>query len=303
MRRVERVRITEVGPRDGLQNEAAQLSTEQKLELIRRLADAGLREIEVTSFVHPKWIPAMADAEAVAGALERREGLCYSVLVPNMRGYERAAPFRPDEVTLVCSASEGHNRANLNRSTAESLEALAEVAARARADGFPVRGSISTSFWCPFDGRTAPERVVWVAQRYAEMGAREVSLADTLGVADPRQVGELVPLVRDAAGIPVSLHLHDTAGMGLACVLVGLDAGVERFDSSIGGLGGCPYAPGAAGNLATEDLVFMLNQMGIETGVDEARLLDAARFLHAAVGHPLPSRRLTMAMASASGTR
>ncbi|HET7035470.1 MAG TPA: hydroxymethylglutaryl-CoA lyase [Thermomicrobiaceae bacterium] len=291
----ERVRITEVGPRDGLQNEAARLSTAQKVELIASLAAAGLRDIEATAFVHPRWIPALADAEDVLGTLPRDGSVGYSVLVPNLKGYQRAAPLQPDEVSLVCSASEGHNRANLNRSTAESLAGLAEVAAAARADGILLRGAISTSFWCPFDGRTSEARVVEVARAYAAMGVAEVCLADTLGTADPRHVAGLVPRVRDATGLPVSLHLHDTAGMALACVLAGLEAGVERFDAAVGGLGGCPYAPGAAGNLATEDLVGMLQQMGIETGVDEPALLEAARFLRDAVGHPLPSHRLALA--------
>ena len=298
----QRVRITEVGPRDGLQNEATHLSTAEKVELIARLAAAGLRDIEATAFVHPRWIPALADAEDVLAALPRKErdqGICYSVLVPNLKGYQRAAPLQPDEVSLVCSASQGHNRANLNRSTEESLTGLAEVAAAVRADGIPLRGAISTSFWCPFDGRTPEERVVEVARAYAAMGVAEVCLADTLGTADPRHVAGLVPRVRDATGLPVSLHLHDTAGMALACVLAGLEAGVERFDAAVGGLGGCPYAPGAAGNLATEDLVGMLHQMGIATGVDEPALLEAAYYLRDAVGHPLPSHRLALAGAQA----
>ncbi|HET9015536.1 MAG TPA: hydroxymethylglutaryl-CoA lyase [Thermomicrobiaceae bacterium] len=295
----ERVLVTEVGPRDGLQNEATSLTTARKAELIARLAAAGLSDIEATSFVHPRWIPQLADAEDLMPLLPRRGGIAYTVLIPNLRGYERAAPLRPDAVTLVCSASERHNRANLNRSTEESLAGLAEVAARARADGVPVRGAISTAFWCPFEGRVPVERVVWVARAYAEMGAVEVSLADTLGTADPRHVATLVPLVREAIGLPVSLHLHDTAGMALACVVAGLEVGIDHFDAAIGGLGGCPYAPGAAGNLATEDLVFMLHRLGIATGVDEERLLDAARFAREAVGHDLHSRRLALADAGA----
>ncbi|MHB8647752.1 MAG: hydroxymethylglutaryl-CoA lyase [Thermomicrobiales bacterium] len=289
-----RVTIMEVGPRDGLQNESVLVPTEEKVALIRRLVAAGLAEIEATSFVHPRWIPALADADAVLVALPRA-GVRYSVLVPNMRGYERAAPLRPDEIVLFCSASESHNRANLNRSTAESLAELARVAARAKADGFRLRGAISTSFWCPFEGRMPAARVCEVAQAYQAMGADEVGIADTLGAADPLHVRTLVVAVRSAVDVSLSLHLHDTYGMALACVVAGLDTGIERFDASIGGLGGCPYAPGAAGNIATEDLVFMLHRMGVATGIDEDALMDAARYAASLVGHPLQSRRMALA--------
>ncbi len=289
-----RVTIMEVGPRDGLQNESILVPTEQKVALIRRLIAAGLAEIEATSFVHPQWIPALADADDVMAAIPR-SGVHYSVLVPNMRGYERARNLRPDEIVLFCSASDSHNRANLNRSTAESLEQLALVAARAKADGCRLRGAISTSFWCPFEGRVPPARVCAIAQAYQAMGADEVGIADTLGAADPLHVRTLVADVRGAVDIALSLHLHDTYGMSLACVVAGLDAGVERFDSSIGGLGGCPYAPGAAGNIATEDLVFMLHRMGVETGIDEDALMEAARYAQSLVGHSLKSRRMALA--------
>ncbi len=289
-----RVTIMEVGPRDGLQNESVLVPTGAKVALIRRLIAAGLVEIEATSFVHPQWIPALADADDVMAALPRA-GVRYSTLVPNIRGYERAVSVRPDEIVLFCSATESHNRANLNRSTAESLEQLALVAARAKADGFRLRGAISTSFWCPFEGRVPPARVCAIAQAYEAMGADEVGISDTLGAADPLHVSTLVADVQSAVGIGLSLHLHDTYGMALACVVAGLDAGIERFDSSIGGLGGCPYAPGAAGNIATEDLVFMLHRMGVETGIDEDALMDAARYAQSLVGHPLQSRRMALA--------
>jgi len=292
-----RVAITEVGPRDGFQNEPVFVPTEGKLELIRRLIAAGLREIEATAFVHPKWIPALTDADDVLAAVPRDRGVRYSALVPNMRGYERAVGLKPDEIVLVCSASESHNRANLNRTTEESLAQLALVALRARADGIRLRGAISTSFWCPFEGRVSSARVCEVAQAYQAMGADEIGLADTLGAADPLHIGTLVADVRSAVDIPLSLHLHDTYGMALACVVAGLDAGITRFDSSIGGLGGCPYAPGAAGNIATEDLVFMLHRMGVATGIDEEKLMDAARYAESLVGHPLTSRRMSLARA------
>jgi hydroxymethylglutaryl-CoA lyase len=290
-----RVRITEVGPRDGLQSEAVILSTEQKCRLIELLIAAGIREIEVAAFVHPRWMPTMADAEAVLAAVPRGLGARYSVLIPNLKGYQRAAPLRPDEIVVVCSASERHNQANLNRSTAESLAEFQQVVALAQHDQLPVRGAIATAFWCPYEGRISVSRVCDVAEAYAAMGVQEIALADTLGAADPRHVRELVLAVRQSTGLPVSLHLHNTAGLALACFVAALDIGVERFDTSIGGLGGCPYCPGAAGNVATEDVVFLLERLGIQTGIDQAKLLDAARYVQMLVGHPLHSYRLVTA--------
>lgn len=285
----------EVGPRDGLQNEATFVETEKKLALLRMLVAAGLREIEATAFVHPQWIPALADADAVLAAAPRDTGTHYSALVPNMRGYERAIAAKPDEIVIFCSASESHNRANVNRSTEESLAQLADVVARAKADGIRVRGAVSTAFWCPFEGRVPHARACMVAAAYQAMGADEVGLSDTLGAADPQHVRTLVAAVRATIDLPIALHLHDTYGMALANVVAGLDAGVTRYDAAIGGLGGCPYAPGARGNVATEDLVFMLHRMGIGTGIDEDALMDAARFAEALVGHPLQSRRSSLA--------
>lgn len=289
------VRITEVGPRDGLQNEPILVPSERKLELIGLLAAAGLGTIEATSFVHPRWIPALADAEAVVAALPARDTTSYRVLIPNVKGYERARAFKPDAIALVCSASESHNQRNLNRSTAESLAGLKETAALALADGVRVQGVISTSFWCPFEGRIAESRVRWVAEQYASMGVDDISLADTLGAADPLHVATLVRAVRDAVDASLTLHLHDTYGLALPCVLAGLDAGITSYDSSIGGLGGCPYAPGAAGNLATEDLVFFLHRLGVTTGIDDAALLAAAELARDIAGHALPSKRLALA--------
>jgi hydroxymethylglutaryl-CoA lyase len=283
--RPKRVRVVDVGPRDGLQNESAFVPTPEKLRLVELLADAGLREIEATAFVHPKWIPALADAEAVLAGVPRDRGVRYAALIPNLRGYERAVSgTRPDEVVLVCSASEGHNRANLNRSTDESLADLATVAARAKADGIGLRGAISTSFWCPFDGRTPEARVREVAAAYAAMGVDEIVLADTLGQADPDHAAVLAADVRERVGLPVALHLHDTYGMALACIYAALEVGVGARAAALGGLGGCPYCPGASGNLATERLVYMLHRLGIETGVDEAKLAEAARFARELVG-------------------
>lgn len=294
MRIPAEVRLTEVGPRDGLQNEPVLVPAEQKLELIAKLAHAGISAIEATSFVHPRWIPALADAEAVAGALPARDTTSYRVLIPNAKGYERARHSHPDAIALVCSASESHNQRNLNRSTADSLAGLAEAARMAKQDGVRVQGVISTSFWCPFEGRIPEARVRWVAEQYVALGVDDLSLADTLGAADPLHVVSLINVVREAVDTPLTLHLHDTYGLALACVVAALEVGVTSYDSSIGGLGGCPYAPGAAGNLATEDLVFLLHRLGVKTGVDEAALLDAAMLARDLAGHPLPSKRLAL---------
>lgn len=289
------VAVMEVGPRDGLQNEAKYVATEKKIALLRLLVAAGVREIEATAFVHPRWIPALADADTVLAAAPRDAGTRWSALVPNMRGYERAIAAKPDEIVIFCSASERHNRANVNCSTEESLAQLAAVVVRAKADGLRVRGAIATAFWCPFEGRVPPARACMVAAAYQAMGVDELGLSDTLGAADPQHVRTLIADARSVVDLPIALHLHDTYGMALANVVAGLDAGVTRYDAAIGGLGGCPYAPGAQGNVATEDLVFMLHRMGIRTGINEDALLAAARYAERLVGHPLHSRRMALA--------
>ncbi len=281
----ERVRISEVGPRDGLQNEAARVPVELKIELIERLVAAGLPEIEVSSFVSPKWIPQLADADEVVAALPKRPGVRYGALVPNEQGYDRfRASGRLEVAALFISTSETHNRKNVNRSVAEHLERLRPVAERARADGVQVRAYASTVFGCPYEGQVDPAAVVDLVRRLDDMGADEIALGDTNGVGVPRQVRSLVALLRDH--IPLDrlvLHVHDTWGRGLANVEAGFEAGLRKFDSSIGGLGGCPYAPGAAGNVATEDLVALFDAAGVETGIDLDALVDVAAWLESQV--------------------
>jgi hydroxymethylglutaryl-CoA lyase len=291
MKLPEQVVITEVGPRDGLQNEARTIPLEQKVALIERLAETGLRRIEAVSFVHPRAIPQMADAAQVMAALRRRPGVTYIALVPNEVGARNAIAARADELAAVVSASESHNRANLNRSIAETLSEIAKVASLAREAGVPWAGYVSTAFGCPYEGAVDPGRVLSLARELRDLGAYAVALGDTIGVANPRQVYELVSRLRqELPGIPLRLHFHDTRGAALANVLAALQAGADQFDGSVGGLGGCPYAPGASGNVATEDLVAMLAAMGIETGVDLSSLVAVSWFAEEVVGRPLEGR-------------
>ena len=295
------VEIVEVGPRDGLQNEAATVATPDKVALLAALRAAGLRHFEATSFVSPKWIPRLADAEAVLAALPHDPAVIYGGLIPNDRGYDRALAAGAREVALVVSATEGHCRANLNRAIAEVLARFAPIAARGLADGIRVRANISTAFGCPFDGVTPIAQVLGVAERIAAAGIADITLSDTIGVANPRQVAELFMQARAALpAVTFAAHFHDTRGLALANVVAALDAGIRRFDASIGGLGGCPYAPGASGNVATEDLAFMLAEMGIATGLDLDRLLDATELVARLVGHPARAR-LTRALLRGSG--
>ncbi len=287
------VTIVDVTARDGLQDADQIISSEDKLALISALIDAGIRHIEATSFMHPKWIPQLADADLVAAQLPQAPGVTYSALIPNMRGYERARAAGIGEVTLVVSASESHNRANLNRSVDQTLDQLREVAARAREDGVAVRGAIATSFGCPFEGTVAPASVLKIVRAYAGMGVNQVSLADTIGVGNPHQVYELFNLARAELppAISLSAHFHDRAGYGLANVFAALQAGVATFDAAVGGLGGCPYAPGAPGNLSTETLVEYLESMGFATGIALPKLARAREQLLAALsrGEPVTS--------------
>jgi hydroxymethylglutaryl-CoA lyase len=287
------ISIYEVGLRDGLQNEAAFVPTSEKVALAGLLADAGLRRIELTSFVSPRWIPQLADHATVAAEAPRRPGLEYSALVPNRRGVEGAHASGLDEVAIFMSATEAHSRKNINKSVEEALEALGDAAAAALELGMKVRGYLSTVFGCPYEGAVDPGRPHELVHRLLAMGVYEVSLGDTIGVANPRQVREFVRRV--AADVPldrVALHLHDTRGTALANVLAGLDAGVTTFDAAFGGLGGCPYAPGASGNLATEDLVYMLEGMGLSTGVDLDGLVHASERVTHLVSRTLPSKVL-----------
>lgn len=282
------VEVVEVGPRDGLQNEPAMVPTEGKVALLKALTAAGIKRFEATSFVSPKWIPQLADAADVIAGLPPAPAVTYAGLVPNERGYERAKTAGLPEVVLVISATEGHSRANLNRTVAEALATIPVMAQRGHADGIHVRVSVSTAFGCPFDGVPEIERVLWIVDCVAAAGIDEVTLCDTIGVANPQQVFETFTRVRNAhPDLEIGAHFHDTRGLALANVVAALDAGIHAFDASIGGLGGCPFAPGAAGNVATEDIVYMLTEMGIETGIDLGRLMDVADLVAQLVGHPM----------------
>ena len=286
------VRIYEVSPRDGLQNELSVVRTEDKVALITRLADAGLRDIEVTSFVRPQWIPQLSDAAEVLAQLPRREGVRYWALVPNLRGLERAIETGVGCVATVLSASETHNKKNLNRTRRESLAGLREVIALARAEELQVRGYISTVFGCPYEGPVPIAETVRLSLELLEAGAHELALGDTTGMGNPAQVIAVVEALR-AAGVPLSaigLHMHDTRGSALANVLAGYQVGVRTFDGSVAGVGGCPYAPGASGNAASDDLVHMFEAMGADTGVELDAMAEAGVFLAEALGRDLPGR-------------
>jgi isopropylmalate/homocitrate/citramalate synthase len=289
----DRVRVYEVGPRDGLQNEAAAIPLATKVEFIRRLAAAGLREIEATSFVSPKAIPQLADAdELLPAVLPDAGGARYPVLVPNERGMARAEAAGADALAVFTAASDAFTQRNIGMTIEESLGAFEPVLRRAADLGWWRRGYVSTAFGCPYTGAVAPERAIAVARRLLALGVDEVCFGDTIGVGVPSQVAALTGLAV-ADGIPldrIAFHFHDTRGTALANVVAGLDAGVRCFDSSTGGTGGCPYAPGAAGNLATEDLVYLLDKSGFEHDVDLEGVLDAARFITAALGKPLASK-------------
>jgi hydroxymethylglutaryl-CoA lyase len=284
------VRIREVGPRDGFQNEPEVIATDDKVRLIGMLVAARLRRLEITSFVRPDVIPQLADAEEVLRRIERPEDIAYSVLIPNERGLERALGLRDrfDEVNLFLSASETHNRKNVNRSIAESLEGLRRTIDRARSEGLRCEGVISVSFGCPFEGEVPAEGVFEIAESLAEAGCEEVSFGDTTGMANPRQVGEFFAAARQRLpGVELTAHFHNTRGQGLANVLAALSAGVESFEAAFGELGGSPVSPGATGNISTEDLVSMLHEMGIDTGIDLAALIEASLAAQELLGRPL----------------
>ena len=286
----QRVRIREVGPRDGFQNEPEVIETADKVRLIGMLADSGLRRLEVTSFVRPDVIPQLADAEQVLAAIEPREGVSYSVLIPNERGLERALRLRErfHEVNLFLSASEAHNRKNVNRSIEESLAGLETTIAAALGAGLRCEGVISVSFGCPYEGHVPPERVVEIAARLAAAGCEEIGFGDTTGMANPRQVGEFFAAARERLiGVELTAHFHNTRGQGLANVLAALQQGVSSFESAFGELGGCPVPPGSTGNISTEDLVSMLDEMGVETGIDLPSVIAASRAAQELLGRPL----------------
>jgi hydroxymethylglutaryl-CoA lyase len=289
------VRIREVGPRDGFQNEPETIPTAEKIRLVDLLSGTGLRRVEVTSFVRPDAIPQLADAEEVLAGVQRREGVAFSVLIPNERGLERALALRErfDEINVFVSATETHNRENVNRSIEESLAGLERTLTTAREEGLRCEGVISVSFGCPYEGEVPPERVFEIAERLVAAGCEEIGFGDTTGMANPRQVGEFFAAARERlGGVELTAHFHNTRGQGLANVLAALEAGVESFESSFGELGGCPVPPGATGNVATEDVVSMLHEMGVETGVDLPALVEASRAAQEVLGRPLGSHVL-----------
>jgi len=284
------VRIREVGPRDGFQNEPEVIPTDEKVRLIGMLARAGFQRLEVTSFVRADVIPQLADAEDVLARIERVDGVAYTVLIPNEKGLERALEHRDrfDEVNLFLSASETHNRENVNRSVSESLTGLERTIARAREEGLRCEGVIAVSFGCPYEGEVPQDRVFGIAERLAEAGCEEVGFGDTTGMANPAQVAEFFAAARERLpDVELTAHFHNTRGQGLANVLAALERGIESFESAFGELGGCPVPPGSTGNISTEDLVSMLEEMGVETGVDLAKLIEASRAVQETLGRPL----------------
>jgi len=300
------VTIYEVGPRDGLQNESRLIPTARKIELINALSDTGVHAIEITSFVNPKWIPQLADALEVAKTITRKPGVEYSALVPNARGLETALAGGMREIAVFLSASETHSKRNINKSIEEALEAFAETVPPALAHGVRVRAYVSTVYGCPYEGAVDPEVSVMLSKKLYDMGCYQVSLGDTIGVANPRQVRDVLTRVQSV--IPneaIAVHFHDTRGTALANILVSVEMGITVVDSALGGLGGCPYAPGASGNVATEDVVYMLEGMGIKTGVDLDKLVECSQMATALVGHEMPSKvyRATIGQRQRSRTR
>ena len=289
-----RVKIVDVGPRDGLQNEKLPVPAAVKIELVHRLQDAGLTEIEVTSFVSPKWVPQMADNAEVMAGITRKPGVRYSVLTPNMKGYEAAVASRPDEIVVFGAASEAFSQKNINCSIAESIERFAPVVEAALAKGIAVRGAMSCTVGCPYEGDIAPEKVAYLAGLMKGIGVQRVDVADTIGVGTPRQVQAAITATLQHFGVDaVCGHFHDTYGQALANTLAALELGVWNFQSSVAGLGGCPYAKGATGNVATEDVVYMLHGMGIDIGIDLDKLIDAGQYISDFLGRKSGSRVAT----------
>jgi len=292
------VRIREDGPRDGLQMERQFIPTEQKIALINALLETGLPRVEVTSFVHPKWIPQLVDGDEVIRRINQQPGVSYAVLVPNMRGVGRAIEARNagakiDELVFVISASESHNQANLNKSVAQSLTELADLIPSAKAAGFRTAAGAACAFGCPFEGHVPPEQVIEILKEEQRLGVAEIVIADTIGCANPVAVRDMFARAkRELSGVEITAHFHNTRGQGLANVVAAMLEGVDSFETAFGELGGCPYAPGATGNIATEDLVSMLHEMGIETGVDLDKLIACAKMAQQAVGRDLPSHVL-----------
>ena len=285
------VTLVEVGPRDGLQNEKQPVTTAQKIELVQRLQAAGLAELEVASFVSPKWVPQMADSAAVLAGIERRPGIRYSALTPNLKGFEAALACRPDEIVIFASATEAFSQRNINCSIAESVERFAPVVASAHAAGIKVRSAVSCALGCPYQGEVSADEVERVVVLLKGIGADHVGIADTIGVGTPRRVqAAMERALRHFPIDEVSGHFHDTYGQALANIYASLELGIHTFDASVAGLGGCPYAKGATGNVGTEDVLFMLQGLGIETGIDLGRLVDAAEYISGVIGRKPVSR-------------
>ena len=288
------VKLVDVGPRDGLQNEKAPVPAAVKIELVQRLQSAGLKEIEVTSFVSPKWVPQMADAADVMKGIERQSGVRYSVLTPNMKGFEAALASKPDEIVVFAAASEAFSQRNINCTVAESIERFAPVVAAAKAAGIYTRGAISCAVGCPYEGDVAPAQVELVARLMKSIGVQHMGVADTIGVGTPLKVQRAMEAALKHYDInDVSGHFHDTYGQALGNTLISLQMGVWQFDTSVAGLGGCPYAKGATGNVATEDVVYMLHGMGIDTGIDMDKLVDAGQFISEFLGRKPNSNAAT----------
>lgn len=287
------VTVVEVGPRDGLQNEANFVPTEQKIELIERLSETGLRRIEITSFVHPKAIPQLQDSEEIVKRIKQKQGIIYSTLVPNEKGLERALAAGVEEIGLFVSASETHNQKNVRMSIADSLKGFRNISEKALAHKLRMRGYVVTAFGCPYEGRVPREKVEFIIDEYKSLGVHEIALGDTTGMANPVMVSQMIERIGPRMGATdLALHFHDTRGAALANILAALQEGVCIFDGAIGGLGGCPYAPGASGNVATEDLVNMLEEMGIETGIDLQKLIECAKYAGEIIGKGLPGHLL-----------
>jgi len=288
---VERVRVVEVGPRDGLQNEKARIPVEARVKFVDALVEAGLRTVEIGAFVHPQWVPQMEGTEEVWSAIDRRDGVDYPVLVPNMKGLDRAIDAGVESIAIFTAASDTFNLRNINMSIDESFENYAPVTERARREGMRIRGYVSCACGCPYEGDIPAERVLEVAARLLDLGCYEVSIGDTIGHGTPVQVQGLVGLLSQVIPIGrLAMHFHDTRGMAVANTLAALECGITSYDASAGGLGGCPYAPGASGNVATEDLVYLFESLGIESGIDLDKLVDAAATIAPYLDHPLPGR-------------
>jgi len=287
--------IKEVGPRDGLQNEKTHITTADKVQLVNLLSQTGLNYIEVTSFVHPKWIPQLADAVEVLQAIKRNKDITYAALVPNMRGLERALQAEVDEVSIFMSASESHNQSNINKTIDDTFPILEEVVLGAKTAKKNVRGYISTVLGCPYEGYIHPDKVLRVTDKLLEMGVTEISLGDTIGVGVPTQVEFLLEeLLKRYPADNFAMHFHDTRGTALANIMKSLEIGITKFDSALGGLGGCPYAKGASGNVATEDLLYLFDEMGIQTGVDRQKMLEAALFIEQKLGKAVASKQMAI---------